>query len=86
VAAVVGGEVHAPGWQLLEVALTTPAELVVVPLQDLLELGDEARFNTPGTIEGNWSWRLGRPVAALAGPLHGYGAMAARYGRGPAAG
>jgi 4-alpha-glucanotransferase len=82
VAAVVGGEVRAPSWQLLEVALASPAELAVVPLQDLLELGDEARFNTPGTIEGNWSWRLAQPVAALAGPLQGFGAMAARYGRG----
>jgi 4-alpha-glucanotransferase len=82
VAALVGGEVPAPSWQLLELALASTAELAVVPLQDLLELGDEARFNTPGTIEGNWSWRLAQPVAALAGPLHGFGAMAARYGRG----
>ena len=82
VAAVVGGEVRAPSWQLLELALASPADLAVVPLQDLLELGDEARFNTPGTIEGNWSWRLARPVGELAGPLQGFGAMAARYGRG----
>jgi 4-alpha-glucanotransferase len=82
VAAVVGGEVRAPSWQLLEVALASPADLAVVPLQDLLELGDEARFNTPGTIEGNWSWRLSRPISDQAGPLQGFGAMAARYGRG----
>jgi 4-alpha-glucanotransferase len=83
VAAVVGGEVHAPGWQLLEVALASPAELAVVPLQDLLHLGDEARFNTPGTTEGNWCWRLPAPIGTVAGPVHGYGAMARRYGRGP---
>jgi 4-alpha-glucanotransferase len=83
VAAVVGGEVRAPSWQLLEVALASTAELAVVPLQDLLELGDEARFNTPGTTEGNWSWRLTRPVADLGGALQGFGAMGARYGRGP---
>ncbi len=77
VAALVGGEVRAPGWQLLEVALRSSAELVVVPLQDLLELGDEARFNTPGTTEAkNWSWRLDRPLEALAGPLKGYAEMA----------
>jgi 4-alpha-glucanotransferase len=86
VAALVGGEVRAPGWQLLEVALASSAELVVVPLQDLLELGDEARFNTPGTVEGNWTWRLTRSMEDLAGPLLGYGAMAARYGRGVGAG
>jgi 4-alpha-glucanotransferase len=30
----------------------------VLPLQDLLGLGSEARFNTPGTVQGNWGWRL----------------------------
>jgi len=78
----VGGEVHAPSWQLLELALASPAELAVVPLQDLMQLGDEARFNTPGTTQGNWVWRLQCPIADLAGPIHGFGAMAARYGRG----
>ena len=81
VASLVGGEVHAPGWQLLEVALRSSAELVVVPLQDLLELGDEARFNTPGTTEGNWSWRLDRPLQELQGPLKGFAEMAHRSGR-----
>jgi 4-alpha-glucanotransferase len=77
VAALVGGEVHAPGWQLLEVALRSSAELVVVPLQDLLELGDEARFNLPGTTDpANWSWRLDRPLDDLAGPLKGFAEMA----------
>jgi 4-alpha-glucanotransferase len=81
VAAAVSAPIHAPAWQLLELGLASTAELLVVPLQDLLELGDEARFNTPGTISGNWSWRLDRPVAALEGPLLGFGQMAARYGR-----
>ena len=85
VASVVGGEVHAPGWQLLEVALASRADLAVVPLQDLLQLGNEARFNTPGTTVGNWDWRLDRPIGEIAGPVHGYGAMAARHRRGPAA-
>jgi 4-alpha-glucanotransferase len=80
----VGAPVTAPGWQLLELALASSADLAVAPLQDLLELGDEARFNTPGTIEGNWCWRLDRPIDALTGALGGFGAMAARYGRGPA--
>jgi 4-alpha-glucanotransferase len=81
VATAVSAPIHAPAWQLLELGLASTAELLVVPLQDLLELGDEARFNTPGTISGNWSWRLDRPVAALEGPLLGFGQMAARYGR-----
>jgi 4-alpha-glucanotransferase len=32
------------------------AKLAILPLQDLLGLGSEARMNTPGTIEGNWGW------------------------------
>jgi 4-alpha-glucanotransferase len=39
-------------------ALGSVAQLVVVPVQDLLALGSEARLNTPGTVVGNWSWRL----------------------------
>ena len=83
VEAVIGAPVTAPGWQLLELGLASPAGLVVVPLQDLLELDDRARFNTPGTSEGNWTWRLPQSIASLEGALLGYGAMAARYGRGP---
>jgi 4-alpha-glucanotransferase len=85
VEACLGAAVQAPGWQLLELALSSSAELPVVPLQDLLELGDEARFNTPGTLGGNWSWRLERSIADLVGPLQGFGEMARRYGRDPAA-
>ena len=81
VEACLGAAVHAPGWQLLELALRSSAELAVVPLQDLLELGDEARFNSPGTTEGNWSWRLRDPLATIAGRLQGLGEMARRYGR-----
>jgi len=76
-----GASVHAPGWQLLELALRSSAELAVVPLQDLLGLGDEARFNSPGTTSGNWSWRLTTGLDAIAGPMRGFGEMASRYGR-----
>lgn len=76
---VIGASVTAPGWQLLELALGTSARMVVVPLQDLLELGDEARFNTPGTLGNNWTWRLDRTIEGLDGPLKGYGEMASRH-------
>ncbi|MCX5949554.1 MAG: 4-alpha-glucanotransferase [Cyanobacteria bacterium] len=79
---LVGHPVTSPSWQLLELALASRAELAVVPLQDLLHLDDGARFNTPGTVEGNWSWRLQGPIEELEGALQGYGAIAARYGRG----
>ena len=73
--------ITSPFWQLLELALGTTADLSVVPLQDLLELDDRARFNTPGTSSGNWTWRLEQPIADLEGKLQGYGEMAARYQR-----
>ena len=44
-------------WALVRLALSSTARLAVVPAQDLLELGSEARMNTPGTSAGNWSWR-----------------------------
>ncbi|MDQ6980599.1 MAG: 4-alpha-glucanotransferase [Ghiorsea sp.] len=47
-------------WALIEAALQSPARLAVIPMQDILELGTEAKFNTPGTLDGNWSWRLER--------------------------
>ena len=75
------GPVQAPGWQLLELALASQADWAVVPLQDLLQLGDEARFNTPGTSEGNWQWRLRGDLEAISGPLKGFGELAQRYQR-----
>ena len=39
------------------------ARLAVIPVQDLLRLGPEARLNTPGTTTGNWSWKL--PAGSL---------------------
>lgn len=50
----------APGeqpWALLRLALESTARLAVVPAQDLLGLGSEARMNTPGTRDGNWAWQ-----------------------------
>ncbi len=45
-------------WALIECALASPALLAVIPMQDLLELGTEAKFNTPGTLDNNWCWRM----------------------------
>jgi 4-alpha-glucanotransferase len=42
----------------VEVACRSRAALTVVPMQDFLGLGSEARMNTPGTRDGNWAWRL----------------------------
>jgi len=44
--------------RLIRAAFATAAELAVVPMQDVLGLGSEARMNVPGTEEGNWRWRM----------------------------
>lgn len=43
---------------LIRTVLESVAVLAIVPMQDLLGLGTEARMNTPGKIEGNWAWRF----------------------------
>ncbi|WP_370232120.1 4-alpha-glucanotransferase [Marinobacter nauticus] len=45
-------------WPVIQAAMGSVSRLVIVPIQDLLALGSEARFNTPGTIQGNWKWTL----------------------------
>ncbi len=43
---------------LMHLAWTSPAALAIAPLQDLLNLGAEARMNVPGRASGNWRWRF----------------------------
>ncbi|MFH0953348.1 MAG: 4-alpha-glucanotransferase [Verrucomicrobiota bacterium] len=50
-----GREIH---WDLIGVAMRSSANTAVVPLQDVMGLGSEARMNVPGTTGGNWSWRF----------------------------
>ncbi len=45
-------------WDLIRVALASVANTVILSLQDVLRLGDEARMNVPGQPSGNWSWRF----------------------------
>ncbi len=45
-------------WPLIDEALSSRCALAIVPAQDVLELGNEARMNRPGELEGNWAWRL----------------------------
>ena len=73
--------VEAPGWQLLELGLASSALLVIAPLQDLLHLDDAARFNTPGTVGGNWNWRLPVFDDSVEGALQGYGLRAGVWSR-----
>jgi 4-alpha-glucanotransferase len=56
--AVTGLDPAEPHWGLIRLAMQSPATLAIVPAQDVLGLGSEARMNHPGRVEGNWSWQL----------------------------
>ena len=45
-------------WDLIEAVWDSEARLAFTTMPDLLERGSEARFNVPGTTEGNWRWRV----------------------------
>jgi 4-alpha-glucanotransferase len=49
---------HDAAWTMIHAAFSSVATSAVVPLQDLLNLGGDARMNLPGRATGNWSWRF----------------------------
>jgi 4-alpha-glucanotransferase len=69
-------------WDMMRLAFASVADIAVAPLQDVLQLGSEARMNTPGVAAGNWDWRYlqGSLNPGLAGALRD---MTHRYGRLP---
>lgn len=44
--------------KMIECVFSAKPERVVIPMQDFLRLGGEARMNLPGTVGGNWGWRM----------------------------
>ncbi len=48
-------------WALTRLAWLSPGALAVTTMQDLLNLDEEARLNTPGTAQGNWGWKMTGP-------------------------
>jgi 4-alpha-glucanotransferase len=75
---------EAASWAMMRLTWRSPARLAIAPMQDLLDLGAEARMNRPGTAEGNWRWRM-EPADlnwSVAGRL---GAMTGACGRAPEA-
>ena len=74
------GREYAGVWDFIRLAYASAAGWAVIPMQDVLGLGTEARMNTPGTGEGNWEWRLGGEALTpnLAARL---GELARTYGR-----
>ncbi len=47
-------------WQFIRMAMESVSDTCVIPMQDYLCLGSEARMNHPSTTGGNWCWRLGK--------------------------
>jgi 4-alpha-glucanotransferase len=45
-------------WDLIRLAMLSVADMVIIPMQDFLGLGERARMNLPARKDGNWSWRL----------------------------
>jgi 4-alpha-glucanotransferase len=44
--------------RMVDNAMHSRANICIIPVQDCMHLGSDARMNTPGTTEGNWQWRL----------------------------
>jgi 4-alpha-glucanotransferase len=73
-----------PHWALIRMAYGSQAAVAIVPAQDVLGLGSEARMNTPGRGTGNWSWRLepGQLTSAHAERLRALAVRTRRSGDG----
>jgi 4-alpha-glucanotransferase len=77
-----GCKVAAQGiaWELMRVAMCSVARIAIIPMQDVLGLGAEARMNLPASARGNWRWRMrpGQTTARLADKLR---RLTETYGR-----
>lgn len=47
-------------WEFIRAAMMSVSDHCIIPMQDFLSLGSEARINTPSTIGNNWTWRMGK--------------------------
>lgn len=67
-------------WEIIRAAIASVADTAIIPMQDYLGLGNEARINTPSTLGDNWKWRLDKNALSdeLAEKIY---YMAKLYGR-----
>lgn len=49
---------HDVAWEMIRATYTSVADFAIVPAQDILSLGSDARMNTPGAAHDNWAWRM----------------------------
>jgi 4-alpha-glucanotransferase len=52
---VSGKTIH---WEIVRLAMMSVADMVIIPMQDILGLGEKDRMNLPASLKGNWEWRL----------------------------
>jgi 4-alpha-glucanotransferase len=71
-------------WAFIRAILQSVADTAIVPLQDVLGAGSEARMNTPATMSGNWKWRF-QSGALTAGIRARLSELATLYERAPSA-
>ena len=45
-------------WEMIKLAFSSKSKLAIIPMQDVLGLGAEARMNLPATMKNNWVWRF----------------------------
>ncbi len=67
-------------WEFIRAALSSVSDTAIIPMQDYLGLGSEARINTPSTLGDNWKWRMtqGQLTDELAEKIY---KMSKMYGR-----
>ena len=80
VLAYLGRDGRDVSWDFIRAALNSQALIAIFPMQDVLRLGDEARMNTPGRPDGNWTWRM-RWTDLDAGLAEGLGLLTYLSGR-----
>ena len=70
-------------WGMIKAGMSSVSKACVFTMQDVLALGNEARMNTPGVADGNWSWRIGEPgvFATLDAEAHKLASLATVYDR-----
>ena len=70
-------------WGVIRTAMSSVSRLCVVPMQDYLELGSDARMNFPGTMGNNWVWRAAKGCFSepLANKIYGLTELYGRLGK-----
>jgi 4-alpha-glucanotransferase len=67
-------------WELIRLAMMSIADISIVPMQDILGLGQEAQMNRPSVARGNWEWRL-EPAQLTEGIGRRLRSLTETYGR-----